>query len=127
LVNADEQPGIFLVKTIVSNDRLKEAETVIKQAIRASHENITLEEFDEAKRAIINNMVNYFAANSSIAQTFLFLERFKLPARYFDDRAKQLQAISLEDMKKSLDQFMTTDNLLTVRVGRVPEAQSNNT
>ncbi|HEV2917341.1 MAG TPA: pitrilysin family protein [Candidatus Babeliales bacterium] len=120
IVAADEEPGMFMVKTIVSRDRLAEAEEVIKQEINKAAETITQEELEEAKRAVINNLVNYFAANSSMASAFLFLNRFNLPADYFDTRAAMLDAITIEDIQKAVKDLMRTENMLMVRVGRVP-------
>lgn len=119
LAGADEQPGMFQVRTIVSLDRLVEAEKAIKNTIDTVVDTLTQEEFDEAKRAIINTLVDHFATNSDIASTFLYLDRFKLPADYFDNRAEQIEKITLEDMKKAVRKLLNSKNLVTVRAGRV--------
>lgn len=119
LVGADEAPGMFMVKTIVSKDRLAEAETVIRDAIAHAHDILTEDECEEAKRAIVNTVVDNFASNSSIAQTFLFMDRFNLPERYYDDRAQQLEPITVEELKNAIANCMTSDNLVTLKVGRV--------
>ena len=115
----DEQPGMFLVRTIVSLDRLAEAEKVIKNTIDTVVDTLTEEELGEAKRAVGSTLIDNFASNSDIASSFLFLERFKLPADYFDNRADQIEKVTLEELKKAVRPILSSDNLLIVRAGRV--------
>src|SRR5581483_2706294 len=119
LAGTDEQPGMFLISTIVSLDRLAEAEKAIKNTIDTVVDTLTEEELQEAKRAVLNSLVDYFAANSSIASTFLFLDKYNFPADYFDKRAEQLNKVTLEDMKTAVRKLLNSENLVTVRVGRV--------
>jgi len=119
IAGADEQPGMFQIRTIVSLDRLVEAERVIKETIDAVVNTLTQEELDEAKRAVINTLVDNFVSNSDIASTFLYLDRFKFPADYFDKRAEQLSKITLDDMKQSVKNILNSDKIITVRAGRV--------
>lgn len=115
----DEQPGMCMVRTLVSKDRLAEAATVIKETIAHAHESLTEQECEEAKLAIVNSIVDYFASNAGIAQTFLFLDRYNLPDRYFDDRAQQLAPITVAQIKEAVAECMKPDNFIMLRVGRV--------
>ncbi|MDR3551317.1 MAG: pitrilysin family protein, partial [Candidatus Babeliales bacterium] len=117
--NSDEQPGMVLVKTIVSLDRLKEAEDAIKNTIENVISTITADEFAEARHAIANSLMNNFESNGSIARAFLFLDRFGFPADYFDNRAEQLKKISLDSMKEAIAKVLSNDKMLTLRIGRV--------
>jgi zinc protease len=119
IAGTDEQPGMFQVRTIVSVDRLAEAEKVIKETIDTVVDTLTQEELGEAKRAITNTLIDNFTSNSDIASTFLYLDRFKLPADYFDNRAAVLEKITLEDMKNAVKGILNSENLITVRAGRV--------
>ena len=119
IAGADEEPGMFQVRTIVSLDRLEEAEKAIKNTIDTVVDTLTQEELDEAKRAIINTLVDNFATNSATAATFLYLDRFKLPIDYFDNRAATLEKITLDDMKNAVKDVLNSENMITVRVGRV--------
>lgn len=119
MAGCDEQPGIFSVRTIVSLDRLAEAEVAIKNTIDTAVDTLTQEELDDAKRAVINTLIDNCASNSEIASTFLFLDRFKLPADYFDNRAEQLKKITLDEVKKAVKNMCNSNNLITVRAGRV--------
>ncbi len=119
LAGTDEEPGMFQVRTIVSLDRLAEAEKAIKSTIDKVADSLTQDELDEAKRAVINTLVDNFASNSDIASTFLYLDRFKLPVDYFDNRATSLEKITLEDMKNAVRDILNSKNMITVRAGRV--------
>lgn len=119
IASVDEQPGMFTVRTIVSLDRLAEAEKAIKNTIDTVVDTLTEEELEEAKRAVINTLVDRFATNSGTAATFLYLDRFKLPADYFDNRAAQLEKVTLADMKSAVKDILNSENMITVRVGRV--------
>jgi zinc protease len=119
IAGSDEQPGMFQVRTIVSLDRLAEAEKVIKETIDNVMDTLTEEELEEAKRAVINTLVDRFVSNNDIASTFLYIDRFNFPIDYFDKRAKQIEKITLDDMKKAVKNILNSNNLITVRVGRV--------
>ncbi len=123
IAGADEQPGMLLVQTIVSLDRLAEAEKEIRKAIQNAADGVHPEEFKEAQRAILNAQVDNFSSNYSIANVFLFLDRYKFPHDFFDQRAAALENISLEDMTAAVRSTLKS-KLLMVRVGRVqPERQ----
>lgn len=119
VAGADEQPGMCMVRTIVSKDRLAEAATVIKETIAHAHETLTEAECEEAKRAIVNTIVDHFTSNAGIAHIFLYVDRFNLPERYFDDRAQQLEPITVDAIKKAVAQCMQPDNFVMLRIGRV--------
>lgn len=116
---ASEQPGKVIVKTLVSLDRLQEAEDVIKKTIDESVNSITDEEFMQARLAITNSLVNNFESNAKIAGAFLFLDKYDLPADYFDNRAIELKKITVADMQEAVKKVLSSKKMLTVRVGRV--------
>lgn len=119
IAGADEQPGMFQVRTIVSLDRLAEAEDAIKKTINEVVDTLQEEELAEAKRAVVSTLVDNFASNSSMASSYLFLDRFGFPSDYFDNRAAQIEQVTLDDMKAAIKNMLNSENLLTVRVGRV--------
>ncbi len=78
----------MLVKTLVSLDRLAEAEQVIRHVIETTADSITQEELEDAKRAIANSLVDCFASNGSIAQMFLFLDKYGFAADFLTSEQK---------------------------------------
>lgn len=121
LANADEQPGMVLIKTIVSLDRLKEAERVITNTIHTVTDTVTPEEFTEARLAVVNSLVNNFETNLSMARAFLFLDRFNFPATFFDNRAHEIAKVDLATMKAAVKKLLDKQALLTLKIGRVKE------
>jgi len=119
LVGADEQPGMMQVRTIVSLDRLAEAEKVIKETIDTVADTLTEQELAEAKRAVVSSLIDNFSSNSSIASTFLLLKRFGFPVDYFDNRAGEIEKITLDEVKNGVKNILNSSNLITVRAGRV--------
>lgn len=125
LANADEQPGMMLVKTIVSLDRLKEAEKAIQDTIDTVADSLTLQELKEAKLAVLNSLMYNFESNGAIARAFLFLDKYNLPVTFFDQRAKDLANITLDQVKETVKGLLKQDSLLKLRVGRVTKSSSD--
>ncbi len=119
VAGANEQKGIFKIKTMVSLDRLQEAVDAIKKTIISVLDTITDEELLEAKRAIVNSQVDNFQTGARIAGAFLFLDRYDLPFDYFDKRMKRFENISVDDVKQAVAPHLQTDNLVTFKIGRV--------
>lgn len=119
VARANEQPGLVLVQTLISKDRLKEAENIIKKTMDEVVDTIQENELIEARNALINAAVNNFESNMSIAQTFLFLDKYNFSPDYFDMRAKQLSAITREDVLKAVKHVLRTKNMLTLKIGRL--------
>ncbi|MBV8661182.1 MAG: insulinase family protein, partial [Candidatus Dependentiae bacterium] len=63
LYGASEQPGMILIKTIVSNDRVDEAEKAIIQEIDEAINTVTEEELQGAKRVLINSFDTLYESN----------------------------------------------------------------
>ncbi len=117
--NSGKQPGMVLVRTIVSQDRLAEAEVQIKNAIDCATQNVTDIELQSAVNAITSVMIDSFDCNHKIAQAFLFLRRFDLSKDYFDNRAAQLAKIKLADVLQVSQRYLDSSKMVAVRVGRV--------
>ena len=120
---ANEQPGMVIVKTIVSLDRLGEAEKAIKGVIEKAVNEISDAEFLEAKHAIINSIVNNFASNQAMAQIFLSLDRYSFSPDYYDTRAEKISAITLDEMKEAVKKVLRNESMYTLKVGRIEKAK----
>ncbi len=123
VVGTTEQPGMVLVKTIVSLDRLAEAEKAIKETIATVIDSITPVELEHAKEAIINNLSKMFESTGTIAQVLLFLNRYKLPQDYYDTLASHLQKITLEQVKEAARKVLDNNKMLSYKVGRQLETK----
>ena len=118
---ANEQPGMVIVKTLVSLDRLAEAEKAIKQVIDTVVNEISDQEFLQAKHAIINSIVNGFATNAGMASVFLNLDRYGFPTDYYDTRAEKLSEITIDQMKEAVKKVLRNEAMFTLKVGRLEE------
>lgn len=114
-----KQPGMTLVRTIVSHDRLSEAENKIKNLIDAATIDFTADDIQSAVNAITSTTIDSFDSNRKIAQAFLFLRKYNLPLDYFDSRAEQLAKYSLSEIATAVKKYLDTNKMVTVRVGRV--------
>ena len=110
--------GLILIRTIVSIDRLKEAEVDIEQLINSAVDELSDEEFSQAKQVLANALVDNFASNQQTALTLLFKDRFDLPDDYFDTRPQQLAQISKADVQAVVKKYLQTQHMVVVRVGR---------
>lgn len=119
LSNVDEQKGMFFVKTIVSLDRLQEAEKAIKDTIMHCVDHISDEEFIEAKRAIVYGIMGSFTSNTDIARTFLYIDRYHLSKDYFNDRMSDLENIKKSDVQNAVKEILGDNQLFTLIIGRV--------
>ncbi len=114
-----EQPGMTTVSTIVSRDRLAEAEQLIEHAIATVIDDIREDELAIAKQAVLNDMAEMYATNRSMVNTFLFLNKYNLPYDYARQRASTIQAITLDEVKEAAHRVLNNDGLIKVRVGRL--------
>ena len=76
IANSDQQPGIVYIKTIVSPDRLVEAEKSIREVIAQGAQGLTQAELNEAVQAVSSSLVDNFASMKKMASTFLFMDTF---------------------------------------------------
>jgi zinc protease len=118
-VQSNDQPGMAMVKTIVSLDRLAEAEKVIKNTIDTVPDSIQPIELEEAKRAVLNALISNFETNFGAAKSFIFLERYDFPSDYFDKRGSMLEPITVEQVRDAAKKVLCSDRMVTLRIGRV--------
>jgi zinc protease len=114
-----QEPGMIVVKTLISNDRLAEAEKALEQLIDKGAKTLTQEELVDAKNGIINSLVDYFASNMQIAQVFLSQDTYKFESDYFDMRAIKLDTITIKDIQEAVGRWLSSKKLAKLRVGRV--------
>lgn len=117
LTHTDKQPGMSYIKTIVSPDRLKEAQNAILETMRQAPATITEQELTQAKNALINSMVDNFETNKHIAASFIFLHTLGLPRDYFNTRAGKLAQVSLDQVQTAA-QGVLGHALKTLKIGR---------
>ena len=118
-VQSNEQPGMVFIKTIVSLDRLKEAQQLLRELIDTVADSIEEYELQEAKRAILNALVGNFETNFGTAKSFIFLDKYNFSDDYFDVRASMIEPITVNDVQQAVKKVLRNDRLITLRIGRV--------
>lgn len=116
---AGEQSGMFFVRTIVSQDRLAEAEAAIKRTMQEALVHVESTEFRAAKDALSYALIDQFATQRGIAQSFLFVDKLGLPKDFFSKRIEAIEKISLEQVLQTAGEIMDLEKLGTIKVGRV--------
>lgn len=124
LSGAHDEPGMVFIKTIVSPEKANEAESLISSVLNMRAQDLAEYELEEAQRGITASLIDHFASNHQIGSSFLFLDRFNLPATFFDTRAQALQAITVAEVQDAIGRLMSPDSLLKVRVGRLADSPS---
>ncbi len=119
IAGCDEQPGMVLIKTTVSLDRLEEAQKTLRAVMSDVIDSLTEEEIEQAKRAILEGLVDNFSSSKKIAGAFLGMERFGLPADYFDTLEQKIMAVTLDEVKKAASCVLTPDAMVMFQIGRV--------
>ncbi|MBP6869311.1 insulinase family protein [Candidatus Babeliales bacterium] len=119
VAGANNEPGMIYIRTIVSPDRIAEAEIAIAQVLDEAINDLPEEELQEAKNALINSFDSLYESNEQKASTFLFLKKYDLPFDYFEKRVETLQKITASEVKEAVKKILSTDKLVKIKVGRV--------
>lgn len=117
--NAGKQPGMFFLKTIVSQDRLAEAEDAIKRTMLEAVMHVEEEEFRAAKDAIAYSLIDQFATQKGMAQSFLFVDRMELPKDFYSQRIAMIERVQADEMLKAAREVMDLEKISTIKVGRL--------
>ncbi len=113
------EPGMIFIKTVVSPEKLQEAEKLIGKVLDDQAQDLTEQELLEAKRAVTHALVDNFSNNKSIANSFMFMDKFKLPRDFFAKRAETLNSITLQDVQEAIKRHVATDKFARIRIGRL--------
>jgi len=119
LAGSGRGPGMILIKSIISQDQIEDAQERMKQLIRQAPDAYTQEDHEEAQRAIINTLADHFATAQQTAQTFVSMQRFALPDDYFDKRAEHIRSIDRETVQETARAYLDLRHMITLRVGRI--------
>lgn len=118
-VGAGRQPGMVMVKTVVSTDMLCQAEDKITELIDTVWQTVSDQEFRDAQNALVNSLPDMIQTNRARAATILFLRKYRLNDSYFTNRADTLYSLKFDEVKDAVLKILSNDRLVTLRVGRV--------
>jgi len=119
---AMEYPGIMHIGTLVSVDRVEEAEKAIVQTLAGIVDTLTEQELADAKKAQETGIIERFASSASMAVAFVALDRFNLPADFYDTRMAEFNKITLQEVQETVRKLLVPEQFVVVRVGRIMPA-----
>lgn len=114
---ASQQPGMALIKTIISKDKVDEVVALIQKTIKDALENLNEEEIMSAKRVILNEMASAYSTNYECAETFLFLNRYNFADDYLAHRKEGLNSYSLEEIRQAAARILNKESMVIVQAG----------
>ncbi len=114
-----KQPGMILIRTTVSADRVDQAVQAIGKVLNEAIDYLPQEELQEAKNALINSFDSLYESNEQKANTLLFLKKYDLPFDYFEKRVETLQKITAKEITDAVKNILSTDRLVVIKVGRI--------
>lgn len=120
--SADTQPGFFVVHAQVSNDRLAEAREVIGNTINTVVDTLTENDIAEAKKMLITRKIQSYANNMGIGNNILHNDRFEFSDDYNNGYAYRINKITLVDVQEAVREFLDTNKMSTLEIGRVEQA-----
>lgn len=119
LAHADKQPGMIFIATLVSPDDVEDARKQILEVIDHAIDSLTEEELFMARNIIVTTLADMFEANSSIAQTLLFLDTFDLSLEYIQKRADILQQLTVEQVSSVVKKYLRSDRMSKITIGNI--------
>jgi zinc protease len=117
-----DHSALFIGNTGTRADRAGDTVNAIEHEVRRiAEEGPTQEELDEAKSYLKGSQMLQLDTSSKLAQALLQYQLDKMPIDYIEKRNALVDAVTLDDAKKAAARLWG-DGLLTVVVGRAPQA-----
>jgi zinc protease len=117
-----DRSALFVGNTGTRADRAGETVDAIEKEIRRiAEDGPTQKELDEAKSYLKGSQMLALDTSSKLASALLQYQLDKLPIDYIERRNALVDAVTLDDAKKAA-QLLWGQGLLTVIVGRAPQA-----
>ena len=114
-----DNAALFLGRVASANDRIAEAIEVIREEWKKMSENgVTEEELTTAKTYLTGAYPLRFDGNGPIANILVGMQMDDLPAEYVNTRNAQVEAITLDDIKRVAARVLRPEALHFVVVGQ---------
>jgi zinc protease len=124
-----DRAAIFLGGVATKNEAVSQSIGVIRDELnRIASNGPTAEELDNAKRYLTGSYALRFDSSVKIANTLLWIQIEDLGMEYIDQRNAQVDAVTLDDVKRVAAQLIQPGNLIITVVGQpvglTPESSS---
>lgn len=117
-ISSDEHIGSFTafadVRTSATDSAVNE---FLKELMRIRNEKVTQEELDAAKKNMAGNFAIALEHPSTVAKFALNIEKYKLPADYYQKYLTNLAAVTVEDVQAMAQKYIKPENAHILVVG----------
>ncbi|SHF62041.1 zinc protease [Litoreibacter ascidiaceicola] len=122
-----EHVNLVMGQVSSSNDSVAEAISVIRDEwAKMADEGVTEEELETAKTYLTGAYPLRFDGNARIANILASMQFDDLPIDYIDSRNSQVEAVTLEDIKRVSKRLLKPENLHFVVVGKPTGLDASN-
>jgi zinc protease len=124
-LNPMRNAGIFAGGVATKNEEMGQSLDVIRAEFkRMAETGPTQTEFDNAKSFMLGSYALRFDTNAKIASQLLGIAVEDLGVDYVDKRNKEVEAVTLEDVKRVAKKLLANDDLIVTIVGK-PKGVAN--
>ncbi|MCH9808613.1 MAG: insulinase family protein [Alphaproteobacteria bacterium] len=114
-----DRTAIYLGSVATKNDAIAESLNIIRAELKKIAENGPTEEaLKNAKSYLTGSYALRFDTNSKIASQLLGILVEDMGIDYVDNRNAQIEALTVDDLKKAAKRFLKPDDLIVVVVGK---------
>ncbi len=114
-----DRAAIFLGGVATKNEAVSQSIHVIREELaRIAANGPTAEELDNAKRYLTGSYALRFDSSVKIANTLLWIQIEDLGIDYIDRRNSEVDAVTLDDVKRVASQLIKPGNLVITVVGQ---------
>jgi zinc protease len=118
-LNPMRNAGIFAGGVATKNEEMGQSLDVIRAEFkRMADAGPTQTEFDNAKSFMLGSYALRFDTNAKIASQLLGIAVEDLGVDYVDKRNKEVEAVTLDDVKRAAKRLLSDDNLIVTIVGK---------
>jgi predicted Zn-dependent peptidase len=120
-----EHAGPFLLSSYTRNDTTEEAIDLALRVLETLHEEgIAPSELESVKTYIKGQFPTRIETSDRLASTIAQLEFYGLDAADIDNYYAEVDAVSIEDVRRVIQEYFPLDDLVFVLVGKASEIES---
>ena len=117
-LNPMDRAGLYMGGVATANERVKKSIDLIRaEWQRLADEGVTKEELERAKKYLTGAFALRFDSNAKIARYLAGLQSAGLSIDYIDTRNDEVNAVTVEDIKRVAKRLLKPDDLFIVVVG----------
>ena len=116
-VTGDLFPGLFVANTEVRNNVINRLRELIYEFKRLRDEKVPQAELEEAKGSIISSFALSLENPSRIAESWMGVKYYGLPADYYDNYSDQIAKVDADAVQRVARKYIDLDHLQIVVVG----------